>query len=465
MAAGTDWVRELNRRLHWCDYLVVLLSENSMHSEMVQAEVRIAYQLGRQAGRPQILPIRARCFGSLEYELDLYLGRLQHIRWHGPNDTPRVLQEVLRAVSLDPVPLSDSLPAERLSPPGRETPSARPSAVVDSRSAVVPGGTIRADDAFYVRRRQDEVVLECAPETGITLVVKGPRQMGKSSLLLHYLSKCQAAGKKVAFVDFSIFTADDFREYPTFLQRFGQVLLHRLGLDRSLAAQVDSQFAMVDFVESQLLPAISVPLVIAIDEADRLLGQPYQADFFSMLRVWHNNRSMFLTPQWENLDLALSISTEPYLLIEEGDRSPFNVGRILEVTPFSLSECRDLDQRYPGVLSGEQVDRLWQLLGGHPYLTRLAYYRLTSADRLEFDELIEQAAEERGPFGDHLRALRFKLHERPELLAALQQIIHTGSCDSHDLYYRLYGAGLVRREANRINPANLLYARYFRSAL
>jgi hypothetical protein len=146
-----------------------------------------------------------------------------------------------------------------------------------------------------------------------------------------------------------------------------------LGLDRSLADQIDSQFGMVDFVESRLLPAVSVPLVIALDEADRVLGQPYQADFFSMLRVWHNNRSMFLTPQWERLDLAMAISTEPYLLIEEGDRSPFNVGRILEVTPFTPAQCQELNTKYPGVLSTAQAEQLENLLGGHPYLTRLAY--------------------------------------------------------------------------------------------
>ena len=161
----------------------------------------------------------------------------------------------------------------------------------------------------------------------------------------------------------------------------------------------------------------------------------------------------------------MAISTEPYLLIEEGDRSPFNVGRILEVTPFNLSECQVLNARYPGVLSDDQVDQLWQLLGGHPYLTRLAYYRLTSADKLDLKTLINIAADERGPFGDHLRTLVFKLHERPELLAAMKQIIQNGAVDRHDLYYRLCGAGLVRREGDRINPANLLYARHFRRAL
>jgi hypothetical protein len=84
---------------------------------------------------------------------------------------------------------------------------------------------------------------------------------------------------------------------------------------------------------------------------------------------------------------------------------------------------------------------------------------------LSLEQLIDEAADERGPFGDHLRALLIKLHERPELLAGLKQIIRTGTTGDYDLYYRLYGAGLVRRDGDRMNPANLLYARYFRSAL
>ncbi len=75
------------------------------------------------------------------------------------------------------------------------------------------------------------------------------------------------------------------------------------------------------------------------------------------------------------------------------------------------------------------------------------------------------AADDTGPFGDHLRALRVRLGEHPELLEAFGQTRHTGRIDNRDLYYRLYGAGLVREEGGRINPANLLYACYFRDAL
>ena len=117
------------------------------------------------------------------------------------------------------------------------------------------------------------------------------------------------------------------------------------------------------------------------------------------------------------------------------------------------------------MLADGQFDELWELLQGHPYLTRLAFYRLTAPDKIPFEQLIDTANEDRGPFGDHLRALLMRLREHPELLAAMKQSIKEGTAPSDDLYYRLFGAGLVRRDGDQINPANVLYARYFRKAL
>lgn len=42
IALGTDWSAEITRRIQWCDYLVVLLSQESIGSEMVQTELRLA---------------------------------------------------------------------------------------------------------------------------------------------------------------------------------------------------------------------------------------------------------------------------------------------------------------------------------------------------------------------------------------------------------------------------------------
>lgn len=83
MRIGTNWVEEIGTRIEWCDFLVVLLSATSVHSEMVLGEVRAAHRKRRQDGRPQILPIRVRYDDPLDYELDSYLARFQELRWGG----------------------------------------------------------------------------------------------------------------------------------------------------------------------------------------------------------------------------------------------------------------------------------------------------------------------------------------------------------------------------------------------
>ena len=214
-----------------------------------------------------------------------------------------------------------------------------------------------------------------------------------------------------------------------------------------------------------MLPSVKGPLVLAFDEVDRLLGRPFQGDFFTMLRLWHNSRSDPTQDRWSNVSLALVISTEPYLLIAEADRSPFNVGTTIELKPFSNADCQRLNDAHGSILNERQVTELWQLLEGHPYLTRLAFYRLTAPDAVGFDALVSTAGEERGPFGEHLRAMLFRLHGRPQLLEGLRQILARGTSADDDVYYRLFGAGLVRREAGRIAPANRLYAQFFKTVL
>ncbi|MGB7991749.1 MAG: toll/interleukin-1 receptor domain-containing protein, partial [Candidatus Methylophosphatis roskildensis] len=94
---GTDWSAEITRRIQWCDYLVVLLSEDSFDSEMVQGEIRLAHHYRRDDGSPYIFPIRIRYEGALDYELTSYIGRLQHILWKDAADGPTVVRTILEA--------------------------------------------------------------------------------------------------------------------------------------------------------------------------------------------------------------------------------------------------------------------------------------------------------------------------------------------------------------------------------
>jgi len=64
MPVGIDWSAEIDRRIAWCDYLVVLLSEDSISSEMVQGEVRRAHLASKTEGRSRILPVRVAYLGG-----------------------------------------------------------------------------------------------------------------------------------------------------------------------------------------------------------------------------------------------------------------------------------------------------------------------------------------------------------------------------------------------------------------
>ena len=107
-----------------------------------------------------------------------------------------------------------------------------------------------------------------------------------------------------------------------------------------------------------------------------------------------------------------------------------------------------------------ELDELHELTGGQPYLTRLAFYRLGPAVGMPFRELARGAADDDGPFGEHLRAKLTQLQRRPALAAAMARLVRRGVPPDEKDYHRLHAAGLARREGGRIVPANLLYARF-----
>ena len=456
MPIGTRWIDEIDQRIHWCDYLVVLLSEDSIHSEMVQGEVRRAHQRFEQEGKPAILPVRVDYDGPLGYELDSYLAPVQQSHWRGAETTERLISEILDAVSTR---VTRGKPDDAAQPePAVE--EQRPVPSKDPRILRAPGGTLRSNDPFYIERAEDQRIQMTASYPGETLVIKGARQMGKSSLLVRYLQACQQAGKQIAYIDFQSFSETDLADYNSLLHQLAGSLLRALGLPAEQNTTADDQLSFSYFIEDVILKRLSAPIAFAFDEVDRILGRPYQHDFFSMLRMWHNNRAQ-PNSAWEDVDLALVISTEPYLLIDTANQSPFNVSVPVTLHGFSRKAVERLNTAYGAVLNQEQCDAIFALLAGHPYLTRLALYYRVGPPQMPIGDLIKQAASSDGPFGDHLKALLLKLKSQPGLLDSLHQAIKQGTLPNETTYYRLRGAGLVIRNDGPIHASNELYARFF----
>src|SRR5437588_57988 len=130
---------------------------------------------------------------------------------------------------------------------------------------------------------------------------------------------------------------------------------------------------------------------------------------------------------WLNLELVLCTSTEPsHFVSPDSAQSPFNVGESILIHDFNAHQVHDLVTRHGSPCTPEDETELFNLLCGHPFLTRRALYLLASK-RHDFDTLRRTAIRDDGPFGDHLRYYLVKLYEYKDLLQPFCQIMRNGT--------------------------------------
>ncbi len=457
---GLDWVQEIDRQLRASGFLVVLLSEASIRSDMVRQEVQIAVEL-RHEGKMTILPIRVGYQGDLPYDLASYLNRIQYSLWK-PDEPVAPLFKCIHAViaGITPAGLDPEEVPVVLSAPSSTEPTGAPLPAADPR-LVLETGTIRLDSPFYLRRREDEALERCLNQRGSTVIVKGPRQSGKSSLLARAHALSRLKGQRSVYLDFQTFDASQLENLGSTLRALATRIARALKGTVRPADVWDSEFlghkgSFSAFLEALLLDPDSSPIVLLLDEVDRLFDQPYRGDFFAAVRGWHNNRAT--EEIWEGLHIVLAHATDPALWIENLNESPFNVGDRLRLSDFTRDQVADLNSRHGSPLcTSEEVDGLIRLIGGHPYLVRQALHVLTT-ERWSLFDLERVAASDNGPFGDHLRRHLWALGQSGPLSVAVLRIIQGKGCDDEALFHRFLAAGLVTGE-NR-GEARMRYALY-----
>jgi hypothetical protein len=462
LTVGQAWAREIEAQVRQSDYLIVFLTADSSRSEMVRGEIEIARHHAAVNSRPRILPVRVAFDGSLPYPLNAYLDSIQYASWSKPDDTPRLLQELLAAIGGETPPEARATPAAPVSA-GSQPPAY-------AAALPVPGGTLDIDDPWYLPRPTDATALSVIREPGQTMTIKGPRQMGKSSLLMRAAKAALDLGKKVALLDFQLVDDKSKADADVFFRRFAASIAEQFELPDTVDKLWDTGYSnpqnCTRYVERQILQPLSAPCVIAIDETDSIFRTSFSADFFAMFRSWHGLRAHPTRRSWKTLDIILSTSTEPQFFIDRPHESPFNVGITLLLEDFQVDQVGRLNALHPRPLGDADITRLYALIGGHPYLTRKALYLVAgSTPTIGIDDLFAHATEDTGPFGDHLRYYLLRLQRRPELISALQQTIEGRSAGDELLTLRLEGAGLVRRAGNKVVPRCELYARYFRERL
>jgi hypothetical protein len=463
MLVGTAWAERIQAELETCDYLIPLLSEHSVNNEMIEAEIRTAHRLSKAGeGKPGILPVRVAYRAPFEYPLSAYLDPLNWAFWKSEADTEPLIKELLTAIAGGELGIVGDAKAKivRLTAPA-DLPRPRPSA--DPMRLELPGGTMDPESRFYIERQGDALCRTDITRQGVTITIKAPRQLGKSSLLVRTMERAAAAGKAVVFLDFQLFDHATLESPEAFFRTLCHWITDELDLadevDRFWEARLGHVHRCTRYIRRHVLHEINEPLGLAMDEVDQMFDCPFRSDFFGMLRSWHNSRRP--GNEWKRLDLALVISTEPYLLIDNPTQSPFNVVEPIELDDFTPDQVRDLNARHGHPLLEAELTGLMSLIGGHPYLVRRALYLIASG-QMDAETLIANAARDDGPFGDHLRRHLFRFRDKPDLRPAMTQIVAHNTCSDDLLFFRLRGAGLARRAGSDVVPRYGLYATYFR---
>lgn len=190
------------------------------------------------------------------------------------------------------------------------------------------------------------------------------------------------------------------------------------------------------------------------------------SDFFGLLRAWHEDGKSRAI--WKKLRLVAAHSTEVYIPLNI-NQSPFNVGLAIELPEFTSDQVAELARRHGLDLSHAEavqgcapLQALMDMIGGHPYLVRVALYNLARQD-MTLAELLSAAPTEAGPYGDHLRRHLWNLEQHPELAAALRRSVASPTpVRLKSLQaFQLHSMGVVNLQGNDVTPRCDLYRRYF----
>ncbi|HYI12137.1 MAG TPA: AAA-like domain-containing protein [Thermoanaerobaculia bacterium] len=455
---GEEWPVRVNAELESCDVFLLLLSPSAARSEMVIEEVRHAKRLQdtRSDRRPLILPIRVNLPMSetLTYDLSGYLSRIQQEEWTSHADTALLIEKLYTSVL-----------ARQVRDEGGQTSAPVPLAALE-----FPEGQVDIESKFYIKRPPaEETCFASILQPGALIRIKAPRQMGKTSLMARILCHAAESGYRSVPLTFQLADNSIFADRDKLLRWFCSVVSWRAEVEdltaTTWAKAPGSKMACTQYFEEYLLKVVDQPLAIGLDEVDLVFDEPrVAADFFSLLRGWHElGKSHDI---WKKLRLILAHSTEVYIPLKINE-SPFNVGQPITLRDFNEQQVRTLVGRHGLSWDSDAVQGLMAVVGGHPFLIRVALYHIAHGDSVLNEDFLAQSSTDSGFYGDHLRRHLWNLEQNPQLAQAMRAVVanHEPVQLATEIAFKLDSTGLVTRQGNSVSVRCELYRQYFAAHL
>ncbi len=477
LTVGVEWAREIEKQIRSADALIPLLSADSINSEMLSFEIETAHEAAQlQQGRPRLLPVRVNYTGPLPEPLAGILDAIQYFLWEGPQDNLGLATELAEALkhlpAEPPAPAAPRLAGRSAAARAPMPPAAGPGTAPARPPALEGiGGAVPLDSEYYLTRPADNDLRAAISKRDSIILIKGARQMGKTSLLARGLQQARQLGFKAVSTDLQKFNAESFLTVGRLYQAMGESMADQLDLAVTPAENWDPRRGpnanFERYVRREVLGKIGAPLAWGLDEVDRLFVTPFGTEVFGLLRSWHNERALDPTGPWSSLTTAIAYATEAHLFITDLNQSPFNVGTRLGLEDFTALQVAELNRRYRAPLkSQDELTRFYRLVGGHPYLVRRGLYEMATR-KISFDTFEEQAPRDEACYGDHLRRMLVLLVRDASLAEVMR-----GCCEQpalpHDREFRppakrrAWSSGHIPEEAR---PRCRLYASYLRRHL
>ena len=477
---GVAWAKEIDQQIRSAHAVVPLLSESAARSEMMGFEIENAHEAAQQQqGRPSVLPVRIGYTGPLPEPLAGILDPIPCVLWEGPQHDQRLVSEVSAALrNLGPAQASLRVtPAKglRLVPrpltgPASDLPGAPSTAPYVPPVLEPVGGAVPLSSEFYLVRPADGELRTAISRYDSIILIKGGRQIGKTSLLARGLQLARERGAKVALTDFQKFNAQNLETVSNFYMSLAESLADQLDL-AVLPTEVwdERRGPNVNFeryIRREVLAKLNTPLVWGLDEVDRLFVCSYGSEVFGLFRSWHNERALDPSGPWAGLTLAIAYATEAHLFITDMNQSPFNIGTRLVLEDFTAAQVAELNRRHGSPLqTPSELDRFVGLVSGHPYLARRCL-REMAVKNMDLKTLEEQADRDEGILGDHLRRILVLLAKDPILTDVVRGLVGGRTCPTPESFYRLRSAGVITGNSqNDVQMRCRLYTSYLKRHL
>lgn len=336
------------------------------------------------------------------------------------------------------------------------------SVVSDAFLGAMPGGPLPLVSPLYIARpKAESASYQALDQPGALIRIKGAYRTGKTSMMARIANQAVVRGYLPISVSFQLAEASTLQDLDKLLQWFCATVSLAMNTEPNLEAYWDSLFgsklSCKIYFEQHLLPVVQRPIVLLLDDVDRLFRYSEVADeFFGFLRTCYEEAKT--SEIWQLVRIVMSQTSAAYVPMNI-NKSPFNVGVAIPLLPFTPQQVQSLALTYGIEWSLTEADSLCELVGGQPYLVHLAVHHSWSGDT-SISEVLD-APLVCGVFSSYLQHQLRRLQQTPRLSEVFSQVLSDQISNSLNSLYQLQSMGLVRLADHKPQSACNLFADYF----